>query len=35
MTTLSSGAKTASAPDSFFTATLAESDPDIAAAIQG
>jgi len=35
MTTLSSGAKTASAPDSFFTATLAEADPDIAAAIQG
>src|SRR5881392_245364 len=31
----SSGAKTASAPDSFFTATLAEADPDIAAAIQG
>jgi glycine hydroxymethyltransferase len=35
MTTLSSGAKTASAPDSFFTATLAEADPDIAAAIEG
>jgi glycine hydroxymethyltransferase len=27
--------KTASAPDSFFTATLAEADPEIAAAIQG
>src|SRR5437762_13937543 len=35
MTTLSSGAKTASAPDSFFTATLAQADPEIAAAIQG
>ena len=31
----SSSAKTASAPDSFFTATLAEADPDIAAAIKG
>jgi glycine hydroxymethyltransferase len=30
-----SGTKTASAPDSFFTATLAEADPEIAAAIQG
>ncbi|MDB5617983.1 serine hydroxymethyltransferase [Tardiphaga sp.] len=30
-----SSAKTASAPDSFFTAPLAESDPEIAAAIQG
>src|SRR3954466_12453944 len=28
-------ASTASAPDSFFTATLAEADPDIAAAIKG
>src|SRR6266481_1264300 len=28
-------ANTASAPDSFFTATLAEADPDIAAAIKG
>jgi glycine hydroxymethyltransferase len=28
-------AKTASAPDSFFTATLAQADPEIAAAIQG
>jgi glycine hydroxymethyltransferase len=27
--------RTASAPDSFFTASLAEADPDIAAAIQG
>src|SRR5665213_401717 len=31
----SSSAKTASAPDSFFTATLTEADPDIAAAIRG
>jgi glycine hydroxymethyltransferase len=31
----SSSVRTASAPDSFFTATLAEADPDIAAAIQG
>src|ERR1700726_4847387 len=31
----SSSAKTASAPDSFFTATLAEADPEIAAAIKG
>ena len=31
----SSSAKTASAPDSFFTAGLAQADPDIAAAIQG
>jgi glycine hydroxymethyltransferase len=30
-----SNIKTASAPDSFFTATLAEADPDIAAAIRG
>ena len=35
MTPSSSSAKTASAPDSFFTATLAEADPDIAAAIKG
>src|SRR5260221_14689015 len=28
-------AKTASAPDSFFTASLAQADPEIAAAIQG
>ena len=32
---VNSSAKTASAPDSFFTATLAEADPEIAAAIQG
>src|ERR1700716_2062071 len=31
----SSSAKTASAPDSFFTATLTEADPEIAAAIRG
>jgi glycine hydroxymethyltransferase len=31
----SSSAKTASAPDSFFTAGLAQADPEIAAAIQG
>ena len=31
----SSSAKTASAPDSFFTATLTQADPDIAAAIRG
>jgi glycine hydroxymethyltransferase len=30
-----SGAVTASAPDSFFTASLAQADPEIAAAIQG
>src|SRR5437660_515529 len=30
-----SSSKTASAPDSFFTATLAEADPEIAAAIRG
>jgi glycine hydroxymethyltransferase len=30
-----SSAKTASALDSFFTATLAEADPEIAAAIRG
>src|SRR5437773_5900997 len=32
---MSSSAKTASAPDQFFTATLAEADPEIAAAIKG
>jgi glycine hydroxymethyltransferase len=31
----STSAKTASAPDSFFTASLAQADPEIAAAIQG
>ena len=31
----SASAKTASAPDSFFTAPLAEADPEIAAAIRG
>jgi glycine hydroxymethyltransferase len=31
----SSSARTASAPDSFFTATLAEADPEIAATIKG
>src|SRR5437016_7669879 len=31
----SSSSKSASAPDSFFTATLAEADPEIAAAIKG
>src|ERR671924_2282750 len=35
MTSSPSSAKTASAPDSFFTATLAEADPEIAAAIKG
>ncbi len=35
MTPSSSSAKTASAPDSFFTANLTEADPDIAAAIRG
>jgi glycine hydroxymethyltransferase len=35
MTPPSSSAKTASAPDSFFTAGLAQADPEIAAAIQG
>src|ERR1700716_3408510 len=35
MTSSSSNAKTASAPDSFFQATLAEADPEIAAAIKG
>src|ERR1700709_861469 len=31
----SASAKTASAPDSFFSATLSEADPEIAAAIRG
>src|SRR3989475_12086347 len=35
MTSSSSSAKTASAPDSFFTASLADADPEIAAAIKG
>src|ERR1700738_5231223 len=35
MSPSSSSTKTASAPDSFITATLTEADPDIAAAIQG
>src|SRR5213592_2881798 len=35
MSSTSSSAKTASAPDSFFTATLEQADPDIAAAIRG
>lgn len=35
MTPPASSAKAASAPDSFFTATLAEADPEIAAAIRG
>src|SRR2546422_9294636 len=35
MTSSSSSSKTASAPDSFFTATLAEAYPEIAAAIKG
>ena len=35
MTSSPSSSKTASAPDSFFTATLAEADPEIAAAIKG
>ena len=34
-TSASASNKTASAPDSFFTATLAEADPEIAAAIKG
>src|SRR5215211_7551800 len=34
MTSSSSSSKTASAPDSFFTATLAEADPEIAGAIK-
>src|SRR5665647_2992996 len=35
MSTSASSAKTASAPDSFFSASLAEADPEIAAAIKG
>src|SRR5450631_4442648 len=35
MSPSSSSAKSASAPDSFFTASLTEADPDIAAAIRG
>jgi glycine hydroxymethyltransferase len=35
MTPPSSSAKTTSVPDSFFTASLAQADPEIAAAIQG
>jgi len=35
MSSSPTGAKTASAPDSFFTATLTEADPEIAAAIRG
>src|SRR5260370_36717605 len=35
MSSTSPSAKTASAPDSFFTATLDQADPDIAAAIRG
>src|SRR5476649_1492742 len=35
MSPSSSSAKTASAPDSFFSATLSEADPEIAAAIAG
>jgi glycine hydroxymethyltransferase len=35
MSSSSSSAKTASAPDSFFTATLEQADPEIAAAIKG
>src|SRR5215217_2264461 len=35
MTSSSSSSQPASAPDSFFTATLAEADPEIAAAIKG
>src|SRR6266404_2232950 len=35
MSSMSSSAQTASAPDSFFTATLDRADPDIAAAIRG
>src|SRR5207344_1663263 len=35
MTSSSSSPKTASAPDSFFTATLTEADPEIANAIKG
>ena len=32
---MTSSTKTTSAPDSFFTATLAEADAEIAAAIKG
>src|SRR5438876_12241047 len=32
---MSSSAKTTSAPDTFFSASLAEADPEIAAAIRG
>ena len=32
---MTSSAKTTSAPDTFFTATLAQADPDIANAIKG
>src|ERR1700691_4888212 len=35
MSSSPSSAQTASAPDSFFTATLSEADPEIAAAIRG
>src|SRR5215831_20803795 len=35
MTSPTSSAKTASASDSFFTATLKQADPEIAAAIEG
>ncbi|MGB6253455.1 MAG: serine hydroxymethyltransferase, partial [Bradyrhizobium sp.] len=35
MSSSPSSAKTAAAPDSFFTATLSEADPDVAAAISG
>src|SRR5918912_73157 len=35
MTSSPTSSKTASAPDSFFAATLAEADPEIAAAIKG
>ena len=35
MSSSASSAKTASAPDSFFTATLEQADPEIAAAIKG
>src|SRR6187549_57619 len=35
MSSSATGAKTASAPDSFFSATLEQADPEIAAAIKG
>src|ERR1700731_1040427 len=35
MSSSASSAKSASAPDSFFTATLDQADPEIAAAIKG